>query len=67
MALDDDIQGYNDDSDKLRALLLQARRARQSADQMNANLIERVTELEKALDIVDATTTLSLDLSLIHI
>ena len=63
MGLSDEIGQFNEDDtvEKLRAMVVQARRARQSADQANAGLLERIVELEKALDIVDATSTLNLE------
>lgn len=56
MGLEDDIRQANetDDTDKLRAMLLQARRQRNQADQVNSQLIAQVEELQKALEIIDA-------------
>ena len=62
MSLEDDIRQANEtnDSDKLRAMLLQARRQRNQADQANAQLLAQVTELEKALEIVDSADSAQL-------
>lgn len=55
MSLEDDIRQANetDDTDKLRAKLLQAQRQRNQADQVNAQLIAQIEGLNKALEIVD--------------
>lgn len=56
MGLEDDIKKANetDDAEKLRAMLIQARRQRTAADQVNSQLIAQVEELQRALDIVDS-------------
>lgn len=56
MSLEDDIRQANetDDTDKLRAMLVQARRQRSSADKVNSELIAQIESLHKALEIVDA-------------
>ncbi len=61
MGLEDDIHAANDDTEKLRALVVQARRARASAENANVHLIARVEELERALEIVDTATTSALE------
>ena len=62
VSLEDDIRQANEtsDSDKLRAMLLQARRQRNQADQTVAQLLSQNAELEKALEIVDSADTAQL-------
>ena len=57
MSLEDDLRKANetDDTEKLRAMLVQARRQRSAADQVNSQLIAQIEELNKALEIVDST------------
>lgn len=63
MALMDELNEANDDASEgeLRARLAQVKRQRQAADQQNSVLLDRIAELERALDIVDQVSECHLD------
>lgn len=63
MALMDEINEANDNLSEsdLRARLAQTKRQRQAADQQNSLLLDRIAELEKALDIVDQASGAQLE------
>lgn len=61
MSLGDEFEQEATDEADLRARLLQAKRQRQAADTQNAQLLERLAELERALDIVDSAAGVTLD------
>lgn len=63
MALMDEINEANDNLSEsdLRARLAQTKRQRQAADQQNSVLLDRIAELERALDLVDQAAGAQLD------
>ena len=61
MALLDEFDEASASESDLRARLVRSQRQRASADQQNAALLDRIAELEKALEIVDLATGSVLD------
>ena len=61
MSLEDELEEYSANDAELRAKLELSRRAQRAADSQNASLLERMAELERALDLVNAGEAASIE------
>lgn len=60
MSLEDELEEYSANDAELRAKLELSKRAQRAADAQNATLLERMAELERALDLVSSVEAASI-------